>query len=260
MKKRRPTEEAADRAGVARTPAPTRQPSRALQASEDSSAAPIEVNVPEVLSRLQSVSASSPAHLQTIVRELMAVLGGREARFVALYLNEPNATKAYMTAGYKCKNANVAAVEGHKLLRKPKIQAVISAVNHALSDASVSTAIERRRTLTEIHRARPGDFMTVGANGVVPNLGPENINAAGLKEVEIRVEYSREGSAKKEVGYVAKIKFHDPVTAIKELNEMEGVYPPKKPNVDLRSLAVFEFVYEDGGFKVPEQLTEGEDK
>ena len=47
--------------------------------------------------------------------------------FVKEYLKDLNGTQAYIRAGYKVKNENVAAVYASKLLRKPKVQEKIQA-------------------------------------------------------------------------------------------------------------------------------------
>ena len=44
----------------------------------------------------------------------------RQLKFIQIYIETGNATKAAMTA-YSCKNENTAAVLGHENLRKPKI-------------------------------------------------------------------------------------------------------------------------------------------
>lgn len=52
-------------------------------------------------------------------------LTAKQQLFVKEYLVDLNATQAYKAAGYSVKSDNAAAVEGHKLLRNPKIAAEI---------------------------------------------------------------------------------------------------------------------------------------
>ena len=52
-------------------------------------------------------------------------LTGKQTRFVEEYLIDFNATQAYKRAGYAASTDSVAGVEGHKLLKKPKITAAI---------------------------------------------------------------------------------------------------------------------------------------
>jgi hypothetical protein len=94
----------------------------------------------------------------------------------------------------------------------------------------ISTVTERKETLTEIHRGRLNHFGTAGADGFVPNVGPENINSAALESVKSRCETTGKGDGKTDA-VITEIKLRDPVAAIRELNKMEGVYEAKK--VDL---------------------------
>jgi hypothetical protein len=57
----------------------------------------------------------------------------RQQAFVEHYLCTLCATTSYTAAGYKAKNANVAAVSGHRLLKDPKIRA---AIDTALAERS----------------------------------------------------------------------------------------------------------------------------
>ena len=70
----------------------------------------------------------------------------KQKRFVEEYLIDLNATQAYMRAGYKAKNDNIAGVEAFKLLRNPKIEA---AVQEAKDKRSKRTEITADRVLQE---------------------------------------------------------------------------------------------------------------
>jgi phage terminase small subunit len=69
----------------------------------------------------------------------MAKLNDRQRLFVKYYIATLNATEAYKRAGYTHKNDNVAGVEGHKLLKNPKIrEAVEKGVEKKMSKADIS--------------------------------------------------------------------------------------------------------------------------
>jgi phage terminase small subunit len=73
------------------------------------------------------------------VRLHMAKLNDRQRLFVRHYIATLNATEAYKRAGYTHKNDNVAGVEGHKLLKNPKIrEAVAKGVEKKMSKADIS--------------------------------------------------------------------------------------------------------------------------
>ncbi len=64
----------------------------------------------------------------------------KQQAFLNAYLVEPNATAAYKVAGYRCRNDNVAAVEGKKLLRNPKIAAALQEARNTVAEAAGLTA------------------------------------------------------------------------------------------------------------------------
>ena len=65
-------------------------------------------------------------------------LSPRQQRFVDEYLVDLNASAAYVRAGYRAKNGNVAGVSAHHLLKTPKVAA---AVAEKLEDRSRETGI-----------------------------------------------------------------------------------------------------------------------
>lgn len=78
-------------------------------------------------------------------------LNERQRRFVELVMGEcvGNATESYCRA-YQTKNRKVAAVEGHKLLRKPNVRAAIDA--RIRKDPRVATREERQALWSEFMR------------------------------------------------------------------------------------------------------------
>jgi len=113
-----------------------------------------------------------------------------------------------------------------------KVSARVQELQRMATDATVADILERKRSLTEIVRGRVGHFLTVGADGVIPNVGPENINSAALKSVKSRCITMDKGNGKKDA-VVTEIEIRDQVPAIAELNKMEGVYSPEKFEADI---------------------------
>lgn len=85
-----------------------------------------------------------------------AGLTGKRRRFVEEYLVDCNATRAYVAAGYTAKNANVAGVEAHRLLKDPKVAAAVAAGEKAKIDATIATREERHQFLTAALRGQHG--------------------------------------------------------------------------------------------------------
>ena len=73
------------------------------------------------------MEAEDPSKLKIPRRPKRSDLTEKEWRFVHLYALTGNATQSYRHAGYKGA-ANVCAVTGHRMLRKPKIAAELDRV------------------------------------------------------------------------------------------------------------------------------------
>ena len=88
--------------------------------------------------------------------------------------------------------------------------------------------------LSEVARGTLGDYIHCGLDGSYVDVGPESLNSHALQEVTTHTEYDKEGDTG---AVVTKLKLRDPVSAIKELNQMDGAYPPKgegdKPPVNV---------------------------
>lgn len=71
----------------------------------------------------------------------------KQKLFVDEYLVDLNATRAYKVAGYSVKSDNAAAVEGHKLLRNPKIEIYLK---ERMNDREKRTEITQDKVLKEL--------------------------------------------------------------------------------------------------------------
>lgn len=79
------------------------------------------------------------------------VLQQKEKRFcLELVKNGGNRTQAYKDAGYAVKNDNVAGVEGHNLLEKPKIRAEYDRLCEKVTTPVVLTITQRMELLSKI--------------------------------------------------------------------------------------------------------------
>lgn len=73
-------------------------------------------------------------------------------RFCLEYAREPNATKAYKKAGYKCKNDASAGSSANKLLKNAKIQARLAELHEEMASEKIASATEIQERLTSILR------------------------------------------------------------------------------------------------------------
>lgn len=160
----------------------------------------------------------------------LAKLTPKQQIFVAEYLKswdgrKFNITNAAIGAGFSPKTAHAA---GSRMF---KVVEVFECVQLALRPkvvGAISSIEERKETLTQIHRGRLHHFGTAGAEGFVPNVGPENLNSAALAEITTRVEVDKaEKGDGKDVAFVTKLKLESKTTAIDLLNKMDGLYLQK---------------------------------
>ena len=136
-------------------------------------------------------------------------------RFCVEYFGGKTKKESAIEAGYSPKTAQQIA---SRLLRKVNILERLQELQQAAASAKIVSVRERKERLTEIIRTRMTDFVKVGADGVRINIGPDNANCAGLREVRSWAERNDNGTRK----VVTIIKLHDHVKAIAELNKMEG--------------------------------------
>lgn len=71
----------------------------------------------------------------------------KQRLFCEEYLIDLNATRSYMAAGYSVKSDNAAGVEGHKLLRNPKIDLYL---NQRMKEREKRTEITQDKVLKEL--------------------------------------------------------------------------------------------------------------
>ena len=115
--------------------------------------------------------------------------------FVKEYLKDLNATQAYIRAGYKFKNENVAAASAAKILRNPKIQ---EKIQKAMAEREKRTEITQDRVLREIANLAFTDrtgIVNLKKNRVIiqdfEELTPEQrACVAGVKETKYGIEVS----------------------------------------------------------------------
>lgn len=133
---------------------------------------------------------------------------------------------AALEAGYKPSRVDVTASE---LVRNRKVFDRIQELYKMAESDGIMTVRQRKERLSEIARARLTDYITCGPDRDLINVGPESPNTAALQEITSRTEYDKDGAG---VAVITKLKLHEPVRPIAELNKMGGDYPPSKVEVD----------------------------
>lgn len=147
-------------------------------------------------------------------------LSPKEQRFIERYLETFNATQSVKDAGYKVKNDNVAAVIGHELLRKPKIQRVIQ---ERLETESMSAG-EITQRFTNMGRGDVKYFLKTDQHGQVAidlNSALAKKHSYLIKKVSQWKKRSKDGNE-----WIIKtvIELHDAQAAMDKLAKAQGLY------------------------------------
>ena len=79
----------------------------------------------------------------------------KQQKFIDEYIISGNATDAYKKAGYSVKSDRVAGVEGHKLLKNPKITVALEKRTESLRSSKIMDQQEVMERYTAIARGEP---------------------------------------------------------------------------------------------------------
>ncbi|CAN2247544.1 terminase small subunit [Bacillus vallismortis] len=170
----------------------------------------------------------------------MSKLTPKQKRFVDEYLIDLNATQAYIRAGYKANSEAVAGVEGHKLLKNPKIE---KAISEAMEKRSKRTNITADRVLNQLAKyafADIRDLMTWNEEtGRITLLPPDQIDGSIITELTqtvTEVPYGEEMMDK----VTTKVKRGDPLKALELIGKHLGMFDPKNAHINELSKAQIE--------------------
>jgi phage terminase small subunit len=149
-----------------------------------------------------------------------------QERFVAEYLIDLHAGKAYRRAGYKASNDLIARVEGFRLLTKPNIAAAVAAARAALA---ADTKVSAERVLQEYAHIAFSDmsnFIKFNADGEAV-LDWSSMPPGATKAIaEIVQEEYLDGKGKNARPIKrTRFKLHDKKGALDSLARHLGLFP-----------------------------------
>lgn len=140
----------------------------------------------------------------------------KQRKFVEAYLASGNATQAYQQAGYQG-NANVAAVESHKILRNPKMQQALAARRAQLATASDVTPERVMAELALIGFSDLHAYVTWGPGGVTLRDSTQLDAAARRVVSDVSQTITKDGST-------IRFKLHSKVEALEKLGTHLGLW------------------------------------
>lgn len=142
----------------------------------------------------------------------------KQTLFALEYLIDLNATRAYRKV-YDAKNDNVAAVEGSRLLKNPKVAPYIQ---RTLEKATLAAEVTVERVLAELKRMAWVDigeaYNEDGSFKALKDM-PEDVRRA-IVSIEVDEIWEGSGADRVQVGVTKKVRFADK----RGSNELLGKY------------------------------------
>ena len=163
---------------------------------------------------------------------LKGKLTPKQKRFADEYLVDLNATRAYKEAGYSVKSDNAAAVEGHKLLRNPKVGHYIKDKMKAREKRTEITQDRVLKELAKIGFADIKDFLAFKTDKVLIDYDDEGKPISDYRQViEVKPSEEVDGSLIQEVSINQKgvftFKLHDKMAALDKIARHLGMFNDK---------------------------------
>lgn len=151
------------------------------------------------------------------------MLTAKQANFADEYLVDFNAVRAYRAAYPGCKSDNTAGVEGHRLLKNPKIADYIQ---KRMQDRQVRTEITQDRVLREY--AKLGFFdprkLFNGDGSPVPIQDLDDDTAAAIAGLDVLEVYEGTGADRVFTGYIKKYKIANKIGALDSMAKHLGLF------------------------------------
>lgn len=142
-----------------------------------------------------------------------------EARFVAEYLVDHNATRAYIASGHSVTHASAAQL-GSQMLRRPHVAAEVRRLeDEELARIRSRAGVSLEKTLTQVNRLAMYDarnlFNEDGSPKQISEL--DDATAAAIEGVEVLEQYEGSGDERRFVGYLKKYRLAKKTPALEML-------------------------------------------
>jgi len=148
----------------------------------------------------------------------------KQEAFVYEYLKDFNATQAYLRAGYKAKNEQVARVQAHRLLTKPNIQKKIQEELKKRQKKYEATTENIVKELSNIAFSDIFELIDINDDRTIILKSKDQLKEIDKKAVQSITYDARTGSI--------KIKMHDKLKALELLGKHLGMFEGEKPDID----------------------------
>jgi phage terminase small subunit len=107
-------------------------------------------------------------------------------------------------------------------LRKISVQARLQELRERVASSKIMDVTERKERLSEIARGNLTDYQEAGLDGSgYISITKDSPNTAAIAGIESATKFDENGNTGT---LFTKVKLHNPVNAIAELNKMEHIY------------------------------------
>jgi len=171
----------------------------------------------------------------------------RHEKFALAIVKGMSQTDAAIEAGYKKSRARFTA---SRLVTYGNIIDKIEELNEVAETAGIMSVIERKERLSELARGRLSDFVEVGEDGSIKKIDIKGGHSQAIQGITI-TEFAGDSNKKR----ATKVRLHDPVRPIAELNKMEHIYEERVP-AGTTIVNTFMFILPNGQKVSPRQLRE----
>jgi phage terminase small subunit len=151
-------------------------------------------------------------------------LTAKQEKFCQNILAGMTHTDAYKNA-YDCENMQIETItnNAYMLTKNSDIAARMLELYNMTAEPVIMDVKERKKRLSELARAKLVDF--IDSDGNITTDGKNNAAIA-----ELSVENFQGGKDGRAESTTKKIKLHNPIAAIQELNKMDGSYKVEQSN------------------------------
>lgn len=159
---------------------------------------------------------------------------------------------AYIDAYHPAYALSTIDANASRLANNEKVKTRSEELRKQAEDDSIASVVERKQILTEITRGRVGTLLD--DNQRIKQGEP--LTDASIQEVDtFDIKIGKGENAR--LAQVTKIKLHNPIQAISELNKMERIYDTEGTvKIDNRTLNIY--VNSDKAKDLTQRLIEGE--
>jgi len=154
----------------------------------------------------------------------MRRLTPKQETFCLKYLETGNATQAAIQAGYSKDTARAIACEN---LSKPAVAERIAELQKRAEDEAIASVVERKEILSEIARGKLSQF--TDDMGIIDR---GKLDSSAIQAVDEQTIMGKRAT-------VTKLRLHNPIQAISELNKMEKVYEVAPLGQDNRVVNIY---------------------